>query len=111
MGLLAIAAPAVLGAVRQPLGVDEEGYKWVAPLAWAHAHHFVEVISRLSNGFNLAEYLSVPAATFRALVVARFVELAMLVGIGLSAAALANTGRDSTWMVGWASPPPRYHWR
>ena len=38
---------------------------------------------RLSNGFNLAEYLAVPAATFRVLDVARFVEIALLVGIGL----------------------------
>ena len=103
VGLLAIGS-AALGAVRQPLGVDEEDYKWVAPLAWAHAHHFVEVTYRLSNGFNLAEYLSVPAATFRALVVARFVEIAMLVGIGLSAAALANTaGIRRGWWVGIAA--------
>jgi len=100
VGLLALGAAAV-GAVRQPLSGDEKDYKWVAPLAWAHAHHFVEVSYRLSNGFNLAEYLSVPGATFRALVVARFVEIAMLVGIGLSAAALANTaGVRRGWWVG-----------
>ena len=58
----------------------------------------------LINGFNLAEYLTVPAATFRALVVARFVEIAMLVGIGLSAAALANTARVRRgWWVGIAA--------
>ncbi len=103
VGLLAVVV-AALGAIRRPIGGDEKEYKWVAPLAWAHAHHFVEVTYRLSNGFNQAEYLSVPAATFRALVVARFVEIAMLVGIGLSAAALANTaGVRRGWWVGIAA--------
>ena len=103
VGLLAVAS-AALGAVRQPLSGDEKGYKWVAPLAWSHAHHFIEVTFRLSNGFNLAEYLSVPAATFHALVVARFVEVAMLVGIGLAAAALADAaGVRRGWWVGIAA--------
>ena len=103
VGLLALGA-AALGAIRRPFGGDEKDYKWVAPLAWAHAHHFVEVPYRLSNGFNLAEYLTVPAATFHALVVARFVEIAMLVGIGVSAAALANAaGVRRGWWVGVAA--------
>jgi hypothetical protein len=103
VGLLAVAA-AALGAVRRPLSTDEDAYTWAAPLGWAQAHHFVELPYRLSNGFNLAEYLSVPAATFPALVVARFVGIALLVGIGLSAAALAKTaGVRRGWWVGIAA--------
>jgi len=103
VGLLAVGA-ATLGAIRRPFGGDEKDYKWVAPLAWAHAHHFVELSYRLSNGFNLGEYLTVPAATFRALVVARFVEIALLIGVGLSAAALASTaGVRRAWWVGIAA--------
>ena len=101
-GAIAVATVAIAD-IRWPYSGDEKDYKWTAPLAWAHAHHFVRLPFRLSNGFNLAEYLSVPSATLHVLVVARFGEAALLIGLGLSAAALASligVGPDGTRWVG-----------
>lgn len=73
-----------------PLGSDELDYKWTTPLRYAMQHGFVAVSRRYSNGLYLAALEVVPAATFRSLHGARFVQLLPVALVGLSAAFIAR---------------------
>lgn len=104
--VLVATAFATLTLFRTPLSGDEVEYKWSTPREWALAGQFREVSARLSNGWNLAEYLSVPAALWDEVQSARLNSLALALTLALGAAALAEQLGASVrarWLVGAAT--------
>ncbi len=116
LSLIALCgAVSIVAAVTLEAGGDEVDYKWSAPLAWAAEDGFIELPTRLSNGWNLAEYLAIPGALWNDLAAARLNILALALTLALGAAALARqlgASRRVRWLVAGAvfTMPPVLLW-
>ncbi len=83
-----------------PLGPDERDYKWGTPLAYAAEHGFLEVDARLSNGVYLSQLLSVPAASFRNVIAARWLGLIALLMLAAAVWFITKVfSGDARWAV------------